>query len=207
VAKKEAELTTDTTVVTSRTVTGREGDWWEVILEWAWVDDRLEVVGIQLRCWFIDTEGNKQPLPDGLRPVTTGLLRSVSLPRLIDEMKDEMVARGLGLGERHALMRKVLDAAGQAPSSDARELLERAQAGERPRSRQGRRTVHGDEHYRQVAETYRAAHEAGENPTQAVKRTLGAQSDSTASRWVREARARGLLAKGRPGRPFKKRED
>lgn len=68
-----------------------------------------------------------------------------------------------------------------------------------PEPRLGRRRAHDLEHYRAVAETYRAAVEVGEPPVVAVAEHFDT-SPETARRWVHVARNRhGLLPAVRRG--------
>ena len=60
---------------------------------------------------------------------------------------------------------------------------------------------HTPEHYRQVAEVYDEAIDAGDPPTQAVAETFDVPY-TTAARWVRRARDLGLLPPPTPGLPL-----
>lgn len=68
--------------------------------------------------------------------------------------------------------------------------------------RQRRYTPLGPAWLEEVARVYAEAFRAGHNPTKAVKNMRPPTSDSTAARWVSQARKAGLLppaVKGRPG--------
>ena len=59
-------------------------------------------------------------------------------------------------------------------------------------------SAHPPEHYEQVAEIYDEAVEVGDPPTSALAEAFGVPY-STAARWIRRARALGLLPPPRGG--------
>ena len=60
---------------------------------------------------------------------------------------------------------------------------------------------HPPEHYQQVAEVYDEAIDEGDPPTQSVAEAFDVPY-TTAARWVRRARALGLLPPPTPGVPL-----
>ena len=67
------------------------------------------------------------------------------------------------------------------------------------------RAGRGDEFYRRIAQRVDALRVAGiPNPYEVIADDYG-YSPSTVRGWVREARRRGYLTKGRPGRPAGRR--
>lgn len=80
--------------------------------------------------------------------------------------------------------------AGEPPHPEVGRLLEKADAGRRN---------HGDEFYRKVASVYADLHRLTNAPALAIAEA-NAVAASTARRWVKEARKRGFLPPGRPGK-------
>lgn len=119
------------------------------------------------------------PLEDG-QPITTGMLKSVPVRRL--------AAAAINAGG-------LLPEDDQAPEPEPEELdWSRWRAPERPKSRGpgGRPVVYGPEHYAAVAEVARAARAARESARKWIAKRWTV-SESTAEKWMREARGLGLL--------------
>lgn len=119
--------------------------------------------------------------------ITTSLLRKLPLRRIIEEVAGPRAAfrlvqkPGGGLERRPAIL---TDAGKQAWTS----AYEKAAKADVPR--RGKRVT--DERLERVAEIYLSAKAQGQHPTQSVVTALNT-SRSNASRWVAEARRRGLL--------------
>jgi hypothetical protein len=114
--------------------------------------------------------------PDG--PITPERLRDVRWSKLLDAALDY----GAVKLERTADGQLVGDLTKPSPGgADVRRL-----------KRTGGRRRLDDDHYREVASTYREALTLGDPPTKYVATKMNA-ARSTAGEWVQEARARGLL--------------
>ena len=125
-------------------------------------------------------------MPDAdTEPLSALRVRELPVGRLIKQAREErFYASGGGLSlasdadQLRALGRRLKPAEVSAHAWSAE-----------PRRRRRSLT---NEHYDQVADTYLRAKEAGMHPTLAVMNAMYA-TRPTASRWVREARARGLI--------------
>jgi hypothetical protein len=155
---------------------------WEVTLSWQFVGGRAECVGIGL-----------QPVDSvSASPVTTDLIRSLPLARLI----------------RGARQRNFVEAGGDlveglAGQPDGEALSEQIaeEAGAWVERRGGRPKSLGEDFYREVARVYLEALDRGDRdrPLRAVVEWQNTTT-STASRWVAAARALGYLSPTTKGR-------
>jgi len=162
---------------------------WLVSLEWRLLGGRYECVGVTV----------EQDLPADETPlvVTSQFLHSVPWGQLMQGARQQHAHELRVLGE-------VLEEQGEAEEAmDAREGAEGF--GAIPKGKGGRPVVYDIRHYSRVARVYYEAWTRGEPPIQAIQRhpDLGPVAYSTAARWVRECRRRGLLGKaprrGMPG--------
>jgi len=126
---------------------------------------------------------------------TADVVRSLPLSRIETAANaSSAVALGLAIGRNHdepkdlAAWFKHHRGRANAMQAAGRYLLERPQRGKLD-----------DAFYARVAEAYRGAVAMGLNPRQTLARDSGAAPD-TVARWVGEARRRGFLPKGQPGK-------
>ncbi|WP_345262615.1 hypothetical protein [Nocardioides nanhaiensis] len=172
----------------------RDDRTWIVGVEWGEVDGAVEAVGLVLR----------QP-SDAQRPITASALRRLQPAAVIAAARQQRYeALGGSMVEAYR--------AAEAGDPDNAHLLddvspglvdhaERGSAPWGPNGR-GRPKEYGEEHFEDVARIYNEAVDSGRYPLQAVMETRFV-TRSTASRWVRQARDRGLLpatSQGKMGR-------
>lgn len=120
-------------------------------------------------------------LADG-GPVTWEVLRKVPLRRLVNEAVEAASSHGASGRSRFDVV-----------VHETRSVS--------PESRTSPRYIQmTEEHLAGVATVYRQALAEGDRPTRAVQRHYGLHARSTASRWIAEARARGLLGPAQPRR-------
>lgn len=113
--------------------------------------------------------------------VVVDVERPCDVDALVDTLRELVVAKGT----RHL--------AGEVPMGAEREA--KAWAGRRER----RRPTLDEDHYAEIARVYSDAAHRGSRPRQAVAKPMFT-SGTTASRWIGEARRRGLLPATTPGR-------
>jgi transposase len=161
---------------------------WQVTFHWAEIDSRAECVGIDLRGFRTSEESDLQGLRavhgagDGA-PVAATLPRRVPLARLMREAREDQreIAKALAAG--------LLKVPTGSKSRIRRETARQIPAFEAER-RPGRPRRLDDEHFREVAEVYRAAFSTA--PTKHVAQHFFT-SRSAAAKWVARAREMGLL--------------
>lgn len=161
---------------------------WAVRLEWQVVEGRAECV----RC-HVYPAVEQDPHELGLlgdpgrvdrserpEPVTTSLLRSLPLGRLVEEGR-----------RQHRDAGAALESAGATLTPEQRAAWKAGGAGRPPE--------YGPEHFERVADVYSRAWAAAKPPTKAVAARWGVEQ-STAAKWVARTRRLGLLAPTSRGR-------
>jgi hypothetical protein len=162
------------------------GETWCVVLHWAAVGGRAEVVGLELwsREPFGGTAGAR--LPDGLndvgRPITSALLRELNIGTIVaTERRDSRMFTD-------ALIE--VEETGPEESATASGMRRRLS-----------RSMYDERHYAEVARVYQVAYAEGRSPTLAVAHHFQV-SHPQAGKWISIARNQyGLLASTTKGRP------
>jgi hypothetical protein len=155
-----------------------DGTPWRVVLRWAEIEGFAECVGIEIA-------------PAADTPILRAtVIRALPFGRLVRDARNARYDETLG---------PVIEALGDMP-----EATEIPRGSDREARAWGakpdrRRPQLDDEHYVRVAHLYSSAANRGTPPRKAVASVMRV-SEPTASRWIAEARGRGLLPPTSPGR-------
>lgn len=157
------------------------GGRWIVHTTWAEVNGRAECVGVELRSWIQDYRSRLEPMPDGLKPVTTTVWRELNVGSAINKLRNSKAAQ----------LRKMLAHSRQIPARRVEEMKKSLERHAAPRI--GRPPEHGADHFERVARVYAKAWARGRAPTKAVSEHFHI-SRSQAAKWVQRARGLGFLS-------------
>ena len=156
-----------------------DGVTWRVVLRWADIDGFVECVGVAI-----------EPGQENRRVLSAAVLRRLPIGRLVREARASRYRDAGG-----DLLEAFGDGLVDEPVSTW--LGESAAPwGERPARGKARLD---DQHFAQVAQLYSAAVQRGRPPGKAVAEAMHA-SRPTVTRWLAEARKRGLLPPTTQGR-------
>lgn len=162
---------------------------WTITAHYGEQDGEVVCIGLDIRC-FKGTPGDPnnppRPLMRGSRwePITSGLVRGLRVQSLVQEGRRNLAELGAWLERQPSAVRKA-----------ARKAATRSTAGRPP--------AYDDDHYRKVADLYRA--NQGYGAAKAVHQAFQAEGyqfsspiDTDAQRaqvrkWISEARRRGLI--------------
>lgn len=153
----------------------------EITLHWLPIEGRMECAGIDIRS-FRRLPGQDQRKLYGSEPqaVTTSVLRSIPLARIIDEHR----ARLRDWPSQSRI--------GELVPARVRRTMWKP-------GKRGRPPTYGPEHFEEVARVYREAYEINRTPTRHVARHFKT-TESAAAKWVARCRELGLLPKTTRGR-------
>jgi hypothetical protein len=154
--------------------------WWpdskkgpyEVRLTFAILDGRQECIGVNVRSFpLLKTKRTSRWQP---QPVSTSILRSIAVGRLVDEIRDLMASETTPA--RYG-------ARGELPAKEVEAIRFRWRAGVKG----GRPPTYDVEHFVEVARIYNEANATNRTPTRAVARYFDVPQ-STAAKWVARCR-------------------
>jgi hypothetical protein len=163
----------------------RDGDQWRLLLRWKRVDGRIECGGFE----FDSTRGSAEDheIPPGFRgkpkAVTTTILRDLPISTIIEDTKRSQA--------------DFLDWWARMDPGRRDQLEQRADELREASRSKGRPPVYGPDHWKIVSALAIHADEQGLTPSRHVANNYPGKkvSVSTASKWIRKARALGFPVK------------